>query len=150
GFGDFFENHFEGDQGALGLQAGDRTRMQFTEVSQDILRANLDGAAASGVKPGWTARHDLQSLHWGSGSGQHGESVGFYVENIDGSGLVRPVTAASRRLGEATAQPAGGRELVGRLIAFEDLANFEYRGIGKRAVGIALRCHDQAGNEARP
>src|SRR4029077_14136088 len=144
------ENHFEGDQRALGLQAGNRTRMQFTEVSQDILRANLDGPAASGVEPGRTTRHDLQSLHRGSGRGQYGESVGFYVENIDGSGLVRPVTAASRLLGKAAAQPAGGRELVGRLIAFEDLANFEHCGVGEPAVGIALRCHDQAGNETRP
>src|SRR6188508_1903547 len=150
GLGDFFENHFEGDQGALGLQAGNRARMQFTEVSQDILRANLDGAATSGVKPGRTARHDLQSLHRRTSGSEHGESVGFYVENIGGSGLVRPVAAASRRLGEAAAQPAGGRELVGGLIAFEDLANFEHCGVGEPAVGIALRCHDQAGNKARP
>src|SRR4029077_17315374 len=139
------ENHFEGDQRALGLQAGNRTRMQFTEVSKDILRANLDGPAASGVEPGRTTRHDLQSLHRGSGRGQYGESVGFYGENIDGAGLLRPVTAASRRLGKAAAQPAGGRELVGRPIAFEDLANFENCGVGGTAGRVSLRFPGDSG-----
>src|SRR4029078_4308475 len=104
-FRDLLENDFESDQRALGLEASDRTRMQFPEVSQYVLRTDLDCAAASGMKPGRAAGHDLQGLYRGSGSSQHGESVGFCVKSIDGSSLIRPVTTASRRLGKAPAHP---------------------------------------------
>ena len=44
----------------------------------------------------------------------------------------------------------GGGELVFRLIAFENLPDFEQRHIGKAAVGILLRSRDKPRNEARP
>jgi hypothetical protein len=61
--------------------------MQLPEITQDILRTNLDGAAAAGVKPGRAAGHHLQSLHGGACGCQHGKSVGFGVESIDRLGL---------------------------------------------------------------
>ncbi len=60
------------------------------------------------------------------------------------------MTADAVGFGERAAQAAGCRELVFRVVALEDLSDLEQRGIGKAAVGIALRRHDQAGNEAWP
>ena len=53
-------------------------------------------------------------------------------------------------LASARRSAARRRELVFRTIAFEDLSDLEQCGIGKAAVGIALRRHDQAGKETWP
>ena len=60
------------------------------------------------------------------------------------------MTANAVGFGERAAQAAGRRDLVFRTIAFEDLSDFEQGCIGKAAVGIALRRHDQAGKETGP
>src|SRR5207244_8280084 len=117
---------------------------------KDILRADLDGAAAARMEPGRAARHDLQSLARRACRRQNSEGVRLGVENVDRSGLAGPVTAAAGSFGQAAAQPAGCGELIFRLIAFEYLSDLEQRCIGKTAVGIALRRHDEARNEARP
>src|SRR5262249_27212185 len=44
---DFFQDHLEGDQRALGIERFERARMQFAEVPEHVLWADLDRAAAS-------------------------------------------------------------------------------------------------------
>src|SRR6185437_5058956 len=72
------------------------------------------------------------------------------IKNIDRAGLIRPMASAAGCFREGAAQSTGGRELIGWLIALEDLANFEQCGVGESTVGVALCCRHQARDEAWP
>src|ERR1700741_1119374 len=124
--------------------------MEFTEMAQDILWINLDGAAAAGAKPRRPPRHDLQCLHWRARGGQHGKSVSLSGENVGGVALSFPVAAVAGCLGEPVTQPADGNQLVFRPGALEYLPDLEDRRVGKPAVNIPLRGHDQARDQAWP
>ena len=124
--------------------------MQFAKVAENILRTDLDGAAAAGMKPGRATGHDLQGLHRRAGRGENCKCVAFRIEGVDRPGLARPMPADAVGFGERAAHAAGRGELVFRTVAFKDLPDLEQRGIGETAVGIALRRHDQAGKETWP
>ena len=52
--GDLVQDHLEGDQRAFGVERLERARMQFAEMAEHVLRADLDGAASApdGTRPG--------------------------------------------------------------------------------------------------
>ncbi len=153
--GDLFQDHLEGGERPLDVERLERARMQLAEISEHILRADLDGAAAARMEPGRPARHDLQCLRRRSGCEQRRERVALHVESINVCGVLlgrgaRPMAADARRLGARATHTARSGELILRPVAAEDLSDLEQRRIGKAAVGILLRGGDQAGNEARP
>ena len=88
--GDPIENHFEADDRPVRLQRLQRARMQFAEMAEHILRPDLDGAGAAGMKPGRSAGHDLQRLHRRTGCGERGQRIGLGIEGI-GSRPFHPV-----------------------------------------------------------
>src|SRR5262245_49409838 len=91
------------------------------------------------MQPGRSSRHDLERLRWGAGSSQHGERVGLGIESIDLAATGRPMTADAACFGGRAAHAAGGRDLILRTIAAEDLPDLEQRRVGKTAVGVVLR-----------
>ncbi len=125
--------------------------MQFAEMTEHVLRADLDRAAAAGMKPGRTARHDLHRRHRRAGGGQHRERIALGVEGID---LAGPGSTSGGRCRDALASarrtPLAAVDLILRPVAAEDLPDLEQRDVGEAAVGVALRRRDQAGQQARP
>ena len=103
--------------------------MQLAEMTEDVLRTDLDGAGSSGMQPAGTAGHDLQRLHRRPGGGQYREGIGLGIERV-GSRRARPVPAEASRGGEAAAKAGGRNELLLGPVAFEDLPDFEQRRIG--------------------
>src|SRR4029077_16792520 len=61
--GNAIENHFERHQRAGGPQRLQRAWMQLAEISEHILRADLDRARAARMQPGSAAGDGLQRLH---------------------------------------------------------------------------------------
>ena len=102
------------------------------------------------MQPGRSAGDDLQRSHRGAGGGKHGPGVGLGVEHVDRRHGARPVAAGAVGLRQRAAQARGGGELVFGLVALEYLADLEQRDIANAAIGIALRRHDQARQQARP
>ena len=103
-FRDAFEDHLEADQRALGVERLQRARMQFAEMAEHVLRADLDGAAAAGMEPGRPAGHHLHRLRRRAGGGQHRERVALGVEGVDrrrpcstSAGRCRCAFASARR-----------------------------------------------------
>ncbi len=134
----------EGDQRAFGVERLQRARMQFAEMAEHVLRADLDRAGAAGMEPGRPARHHLQRLRRRAGRDQHGERIGLGVERIDLAVTLRPMPADAGRFGQRAADRRGGSELILRRVAAKHLADFEQADIGKAAVGVLLRRGDQA------
>ncbi len=124
------EDDLVADQRAVDLQRGENPRMNFAEVTDDILRPYLDGAGATRMKPCGPPGHDLQCLHRRAGRGQGGKGIGLGVEHIDRLGLARPMTAGARGFRQRTAHAARRDELVFRFVALEDLPDLEQRDIG--------------------
>src|SRR5450631_1052058 len=60
GGGDAIEDQFEGDHRAVGGELLKHAWMQFAEITQYVLRTDLDGAGTSGMQPARSARHHLQ------------------------------------------------------------------------------------------
>src|SRR5215467_298566 len=60
------------------------------------------------------------------------------------------MAATAGRFGKPATQPAGGDQLVFRSVTLEDLSDFKERRVGKPAISIALRGHDQAWDQAWP
>src|SRR5262249_57485317 len=71
------------------------------------------------------------------------------VEGGGGGGGRGTWPAEAARLGARTPHPARRRDLVLRLVASEDLPDFEQGDIGEPAIGILLRRRDQARDQAR-
>ena len=109
--------------------------MQLAEISQHILRPNLDGAGTSGMQPTCAAGHDLQRLHRRAGGRQQCERVTFGIERI-GHGRTRPVPPLAFRRRKTVANAGCGDELILRPVALEHLADFEKRHIGKAAIAV--------------
>ena len=99
--GDAFEDHFEHHQRPFGIERLERTRMQLAEIAKHILRPDLDRAGASRMQPARPARHHLQRGRRRARRDQHGERVGFHVENV---GLAVDVPVPARALGLARAR----------------------------------------------
>ena len=131
------EDHLEGDQRAVGVERLERARMQFAEVAEHVLRADLDRAGAAGMEPGRPAGHDLQRLRRRAGGGEHRERIGLGVEGVDAAGAADQWRPVPRRLGERAADAGGGGELVLRLVAAEHLADLEQR---RRRRSRGRRC----------
>ena len=68
--------------------------MHLAEVTQHVLRPDLDGAAAPRVQPRRPAGYDLQRMHRGAGRRQHGQRIRLDVEGIDALAGGRPVTSS--------------------------------------------------------
>src|SRR6185437_2662325 len=92
-FGDPLQDHFEGNERTLNVERLERARMQFAEMTQNILRADLNGAAAAGVKPRRSARHHLQRLWRRAGRYQRRQYIGLGVERIDLAVFRAPMAA---------------------------------------------------------
>ena len=101
--GDAFEDHFERDQRAFGVERFERARMQLAEMAEHVLRPDLDRAGAAGMEPGGPARHDLQRLHRRAGGSEHRERIGLGVEGVD-LGRRAPTSAGRRPMALASAR----------------------------------------------
>ena len=82
GLGNAVEDHFECDHRAVGAERLQCPRMHFAEVTQHVLRPDLDGAGAARMQPARAARHDLQRLHRRAGGREHRERIGLGVERV--------------------------------------------------------------------
>ena len=135
---------------AFGVQRFHSARVQLAEMTEHVLRADLDGAAAAGMEPRRTAGNDLQRLRGRPGGNEHGEGIALDVERIDRRGLGGPVAAGARVRGKRAAHAGRRHELILRLVAAEYLPDFEQSNVRKTAVGVLLCRCDQAGQQARP
>ena len=93
--GDLVENDLERDERTFGAERLQRAGMQFAEIAQHVLRADLDRAAAARMQPGRPAGHDLQRLRRRARRGQQRQRIGLDVEGVDTVAGARPVTAAA-------------------------------------------------------
>src|SRR5262249_34155185 len=123
--------------------------MQFSEMSEHVLRADLDAARSSGMEPRRAARHHLQRLRGGAGGSQHRQRVGFGVEHIDFAVGGGPMASDAGRFGASAAKAASGGELILRAIAAENLSDLEQRYVGKAAVRILLCSSNKPRDQAR-
>src|SRR6516165_4768220 len=117
-----FQNDLERRQRAARTECLKHTRMQLAEIPEHVLRADLDGAAASWMKPGRSSRHDLHRLRRRARGRKRGERIGLGIEGIDFFAGDRPVPPGTRWFGEACAYACGSGELIVRLIAAENLS----------------------------
>src|SRR5262249_13764613 len=122
---DFLQHHLEGDQRAFGIKGVEGAGMQLAEMAEHILRADLDGAGASGVKPRWRSRNDLRRLYWLAGGGEPRQRVGLDVEGVDLGRRCRPMATSAGRLGKRAAHAGCGGDLVFWAVAAEDLPDLE-------------------------
>src|SRR5262249_57543567 len=58
----FLERHLEGGERSFVGERLERARMKLAEMSEHVLRPDLDRAAAPGMEPGRRARHHLHRL----------------------------------------------------------------------------------------
>ena len=72
----------ERDHRAVGAELLQHARMQLAEMSEHVLRPDLDGAGTSRMQPVGAAGRHLQRLHRRAGGGQHRERIGLGVERI--------------------------------------------------------------------
>src|SRR5262245_27905740 len=112
--------------------------MQFSEMSEHVLRADLDAARSSGMEPRRAARHHLQRLRGGAGGSQHRQRVGFGVEHIDFAVGGGPMASDAGRFGASAAKAASGGELILRAIAAENLSDLEQRDVSEAVVDVVL------------
>src|SRR5690606_12233543 len=115
----------------------------------DHLGSKLDRARAARMVPGRTTSFDLQAINRRTGSFERGKGVSLGVEDADGLRIAGPVAALTVDLGGATADAASDAALLLRLVAFIGARDFEQSDIAKAAIGIALRCRDQARQKRR-
>src|SRR5262249_60481677 len=99
--------------------------------------------------PSWSAWTYLQGLHRTARGGQNREGVRARVESVNRDCSTGPNTPAAGRFGKCPTQRACGGQLILGSVALENLSDLEQGQIRVTPVGIALRRHDQARNEAR-
>jgi hypothetical protein len=80
GIGNAVEDDLERDKRAVGTECLQRARMQLAEVTENVLRPNLDGAGTARMEPIGAARHDLQCLHRRARRCEYRKSVGLAFE----------------------------------------------------------------------
>ena len=126
------------------VQLFQHARMQFAEIAQNVLRPELQRAAAARMEPAGRAAHKLQAAHRHAKRGQQRHDVRLGVEGVHRGRAARPVTARARGLGPATAHGGGAHALVLRAVAFEDLTDLEQGRVAQTLVRIALHGGDEA------
>src|SRR5947209_18959890 len=97
--------------------------MQLAEMPKHVLRADLDGAAAAGMKPGWPSRNNLHRRRRCPRRRERSERIALGIEGIHLFGGHRPVPAGTGWFGAAGTHPCRSGELIVRLIAPENLSH---------------------------
>ena len=140
GLGDAVEDHLEGEQRTIGAQRFQRARMQFAEIAEHVLRSDLDGAGAAGMQPA-SAVPPGTICNACAGAPAAASTAMASALTSSASAAAEPDQWRPRPCDEAKPRrtPRGGGELILRLVALENLADFEQRDIGEAAVGVGLR-----------
>src|SRR6516164_10447301 len=105
--------------------------MQFAEMTEHILRPDLNRSGTSGMKPGRATRYGLQRGRRRAGGGEHRQRIGLSVERIDLAIALGPMPADAGRFCQRTPQGCGRGGLILGTIATKYLSHFEQGSVGK-------------------